>query len=384
MVKQIKKMMRKTNANIARAICITFLLVSFIPNTVLAKELAKNLSKHKPITTENKQASKIPADKDIAPTDEPASNKQATGTHETLALFDPSNQVEVNLDRPDALVIASIEQSSAALNNPADKLLKQGRQALINKDYAAALEAFQQAAAQGSANANAMLGKLYFQGLVANNLGATINDAKAFELFNKAALQHDADGQIGLSQMYAEGRGAAQDDELALHWLSLAAQQDSAEAQRRLGEIYQAGQGVEPNPVAAAAWFREAALKNEPQAQTALAISFREAQGVERDDIEAAWWFEKAAEQGNPQAQADLGMMYADGRGVHQDDTAAFKWFYQAAQQGNTLGLYRLGLSYAEGLGTDVDNVEAIRWFKKAADLGDEQAQDYLQQLGIL
>ena len=383
--------------NLAHFACISFLLLAATitqMSNVQAKDTGKNstqhATKHHQQTGQNQQAQPQQASKPVNKLTTPVENSADDSAAEsTFALFDPRNQVVVDPDRPDALTMAAKQLANTAQISPADKLLEQGRHHLVRKDYAAACKAFQQAQALGSVNANAMLGNLYLNGFINSNIAASDenvapNDAIALDLFSKAAEQGDADGQIGLGILYSEGRAVAQDDSLAIQWFALAAKQDNADAQRRLGLMYQAGRGVEADPVTAAAWFREAALKNEPLAQVALGDSFREADGVERDDIEAAWWFEKAAEQGNPQAQVNLGMMYADGRGVHQDDHAAFKWFYQAAKQGNAVGLYRLGVSYAEGLGTDINNAEAIRWLKKAADLGDEQAQNYLQQLGFL
>ena len=383
--------------NLTHFVCVSFLLlvvtIAQVSN-VQAKDIGKNSTqhylKHHQQTGQHQQPQHQQASKPASKLTTPVENSADDSAAElTFALFDPRNQVEVDLDSPDALTIAAKQLANTAQISPADKLLEQGRHHLMHKDYVAAFKAFQQAEALGSANANAMLGNLYLNGFIdgdtaASDKSVATNDATALDLFSKAAEQGDADGQIGLGILYSEGRAVAQDDSLAIQWFALAAKQDNAEAQRHLGLMYKAGRGVEADPVTAAAWFREAALKNEPQAQDALGVSFREAQGVERDDIEAAWWFEKAAEQGNPQAQVNLAMMYADGRGVHQDDNEAFKWFYQAAEQGNALGLYRVGVSYAEGLGTDIDYAEAIRWFKKAADLGDEQAQHYLQQLGAL
>ena len=387
---------------VLRFVCISFLFmasVALLENHAQAKSLTKNTTKNTAQQTHNFAAHKIdalPENKAIAPS-RALSNESAgesnnesispptSGQTETeFALFEASNQAEANLQDNDALTKAATAQANAELATPAGKLLQKGRFELKNHRYSTAFKIFQKAAQAGSAKANALIGALYFDGRIANNLNRAANDAKAHQFFSKAAEQNDSDGQTGLGNLYAQGRFVAQDDELAIKWYALAAMQDNAEAQYLLGMMYQSGRGVEANPVAAFAWFKEAALKNNPQAQAALGVSFSEAQGVERDDIESAWWFEKAAEQGSAQAQVNLGMMYIDGRGVQQNYNEAFKWFYQAAKQGNTHGLYRLGISYAEGLGIEKNNAKAMRLLKKAADLGNEPAQNYLQQQGVL
>jgi hypothetical protein len=72
--------------------------------------------------------------------------------------------------------------------------------------YADAIKAAQAAAAKGDANAEALLGKAYFEGV-----GVQRNYATALAWLNKAVAQDNADGMFILGLMYEHGWGVTQD-----------------------------------------------------------------------------------------------------------------------------------------------------------------------------
>jgi TPR repeat protein len=72
--------------------------------------------------------------------------------------------------------------------------------------YADAIKAAQAAAAKGDANAEALLGKAYFEGV-----GVQRNYATALTWLNKAVAQDNADGMFILGLMYEHGWGVTQD-----------------------------------------------------------------------------------------------------------------------------------------------------------------------------
>ena len=84
------------------------------------------------------------------------------------------------------------------------------------------------AADQGNADAQLNLGFMY-----ANGRGVPQDDGEAVTWYRKAADQGDADGQVNLGAMYQEGHGVPQDDMLAYAWVNLGAANATGDLRRR-------------------------------------------------------------------------------------------------------------------------------------------------------
>ncbi len=127
---------------------------------------------------------------------------------------------------------------------------------------------------------------------------STAEESGFVENLLERAQQGEADAQLILGVMYANGRGVPEDDAEAVRWYTLAAEQGHAAAQSNLGVMYANGEGV-------------------PE-----------------DDAEAVRWYTLAAQQGHALAQLSLGVMYATGRGVPENSITAYAWINVAAAQG--------------------------------------------------
>lgn len=90
-----------------------------------------------------------------------------------------------------------------------------------------------------------------------------------------------------------------------------------------------------------------------------------------------------AAEDGTPKAQVIVGMALMTGVGVLKNPELAVVWFTRAADQNYAPGLYQLGLSKIAGLGTAQDDSGGIALIQKAAKAGDQEAKDFLTELGM-
>ncbi|MEZ5560187.1 MAG: hypothetical protein R3E86_16785 [Pseudomonadales bacterium] len=93
----------------------------------------------------------------------------------------------------------------------------------------AARDAFEQAAAAGSAVAQAKLAHIYL-----SESDSPANAARALELFRAAADQNHPAGYLGLAYMYDSGIGVAADHAEAARLYRLAAQRGAVDAQIRL------------------------------------------------------------------------------------------------------------------------------------------------------
>ena len=93
-------------------------------------------------------------------------------------------------------------------------------------------EEYRQAAEQGNAWDQAILGVLYD-----NGDGVPEDDTEAVKWYRKAADQGDADAQFNLGLMYRKGDGITQDDVMAYMWFNLAAAQGYEYAKKNKGLI---------------------------------------------------------------------------------------------------------------------------------------------------
>jgi uncharacterized protein len=137
--------------------------------------------------------------------------------------------------------------------------------------------------------------------------GATAYNAKnysrALQEITPLARAGHADAQHLLGLMYYMGRGVALDYKQAMLWHRKAAEQGKADAQYVVGAMYYTGNAVEANPKQAVVWFRRAAEKGHAEAQLALGLMYRfQAGGLRKDKVLAYVMWNLAAASGNANA----------------------------------------------------------------------------------
>jgi TPR repeat protein len=172
-------------------------------------------------------------------------------------------------------------------------------------DYKKALPLLKNAAKQGNAMAQVLLGSMY-----KNGKGLKQNSKEAVKLFRLAAEQGDADGQYNLGTMYDIGQGVKQDYKEAAKWYQLAAEQGFADAQLRLGLMYQFGQGVGQDYKESGKWYRNAAEQGDADAQLMLGLANWFGRGVvAQDQVRAYMWINIAAANGSHEALKERDMI---------------------------------------------------------------------------
>jgi len=147
----------------------------------------------------------------------------------------------------------------------------------------------------------------------------------------KFAQEGNADAQFMLGNLYFNGEDVKKDYELAVEWFLKSAAQDFTEAQYALGVMYYEGRGVQPDTEMAVIWLTKAARKKHIRAQYLLADIYYDGVAGEGPNYEKAReWFAKAAENGDSDAMTRLGNMWENGEGVGPSKSAAVDWYYQA------------------------------------------------------
>ena len=94
----------------------------------------------------------------------------------------------------------------------------------------------------------------------------------AVEKWRLVAQTGKAEAQSLLGLMYFFGQGVKQDYPQAITWLRLAAAQGEAKAMYKLGAMHENGQGFTQDNVRAAIWFTMAAKQGHPEASDALKL----------------------------------------------------------------------------------------------------------------
>ncbi|SCC78499.1 TPR repeat [Saliniramus fredricksonii] len=198
------------------------------------------------------------------------------------------------------------------------------------RNYDKAYDYCKEAAEQGNATAQGVLGFFYSSGL-----GVERDDATAFYWYKLSAEQGNDGAQLALGTMYSSGRGVKQDDSKAFYFYKLSADQGNAYAQLNVGISYAEGSGVLQNYAEARSWFLLSALAGNMHAQFRLGQSYALGEGVEKSNKDAVRWYKRSAKQGDAQSQLNLGVIYASGDGILQNNTVAHMWFNIAAANGD-------------------------------------------------
>ena len=129
--------------------------------------------------------------------------------------------------------------------------LQKGIDAYEKNNFVAASNIFEPLAAKGDAIAQFYLGRMHMQGL--GSFKPDYNEALIFT--RKAAEQGLAEAEDLLGFLYYYGIGVAQDHKQAAEWLLKAAEQGMSEAQSNLGLLYEKGEGVPQDWVQAYKWY---------------------------------------------------------------------------------------------------------------------------------
>jgi hypothetical protein len=236
-----------------------------------------------------------------------------------------------------------------------------------------ALQALQHAADSGSAEGAHRLALVFAQGLA----GTPRNDARALELFEKAAALGNQRAQVNVGILYFRGQGVPRDLVQARAWLEKAAASNDPYALYALGRATDETLGAAAaDPVRAADLYRRAAELGHPLAALRYGLALTEGTGVKKDLVAAHKWLMYAQKNGVPEAALALGDNYArtppsrDRAANEKILQVAVTWYEAAAQAGVASAQLKLANAYVAGAGVARDPAQAQRWYFRAARQG--------------
>lgn len=244
---------------------------------------------------------------------------------------------------------------------------KEAKEAFDSEDYKTALTIAEQVT--DCNDSKILLGDLYIDGLGM----AHADFSKALGYYTDAANNNSAEAQFIIGNLYYSGRGVQQSFTTAIEWYSKAALNGHIESQTKLGEMYYRGKGIPRDYVKAAEWFTMAAENNDAKAMFFLGGMYNSNdKGVKINTLKMAELWKKSAALGYPDAEFYLGQIYLIGRGgIQKNADSAMIWIDKAAQDGSIDALFYMGeRALASG-----DKEKAVEYYQKAADKGLQKAQ---------
>lgn len=235
----------------------------------------------------------------------------------------------------------------------------------VRQSFPQAAKRYRQAAENGNADACGALGKLYQQGLELDQ-----DYDEALKWYKKGAELNSVDSEFGLGLMYSEGYGVEKDPQESLKWFQKAAQKGHDAAALNVGLAFLNGKEVETNPALAFKWFAQAAEAGSVRARFNMGVLHAEGRGVAQNYLKAAEMYQLAAEKGHDGAMLNLGKLYCDGKGLPQDYAKAAQYYRQAVDAGNFTALSNLAVLYMHGRGVSKDLAEAVSLYRRSAEAG--------------
>jgi TPR repeat protein len=196
------------------------------------------------------------------------------------------------------------------------------------------------------------------------------------EIVNQAALNGDAEAQLMLGFLYEWGYGVAFDQDEAMFWYSKAAESGSAISQYALG-LRLSEQG-ESSKEKAVEWITQSANKNLAAAQEKLAACYEFGIGLPADTSLAIDWYVKAAKGGSSEAARRLAELFDTGKYVERNGDQALMWYKSAADLGDAGAAFILASKYHNDTSDPTNESSSLYWFQRAADLGHSQGHAML------
>lgn len=256
-----------------------------------------------------------------------------------------------------------------------EELTAQGWTAYESKDYEAALAAYTEAAAQGSADALNMLGYMYWQG---NGVEVDYNQALAYYQQAIDAGYDEAFVGYRMGSIYA----AMEQYDQARETLVMAAALGDMDSTVLLGDLYREGKGVEADMNAALKWYRVHANDYQISAFRAASILYQSKRYAETATVcEKALMLKPTASSSQlATANYTLAEIYFHGMGDVAQDYAKGVAYHQAAYElGTPSSLPDLVDAYLNGWGVEADQETAWSYLEKYVETG---ADDVATRLG--
>jgi len=212
--------------------------------------------------------------------------------------------------------------------------------------------------------------------------GVVRNEAKAAQLYRKAADMGNAEAETRFAEALFDGRGVARDPAESLAWLEKAARQGNARGECDLGVMLTNGLDIAQDRAKGLEYFQAAARLGDGYAEDNLGQFAESGLISDPSSSEAYMHYLKASEMGSAWGAYNVARMHEHGIGVYKNPTEALRWYMKVASiedpdlpgqwsdlRSETGAIaaanFRIGDMYAGGNGVPKDTHEADSWYKR-------------------
>lgn len=176
-----------------------------------------------------------------------------------------------------------------------NEAIEEARRAIEREEYESASELLRPLADTGSAEAQYLLGYLYFT-------SADVDAQESYQWLEQAAAEQHPEAIFHLACSRTDGLFGPPDDEVHRTLLIRAAELGSVQAQRDLGCCYATGDDGWPlDPVLGRLWYGRAAAAGHADAQYNFGLMLLDGEGGPADPS-GDEWIHRAAAQSDPSA----------------------------------------------------------------------------------
>ncbi|RIA98213.1 kinase-like domain-containing protein [Glomus cerebriforme] len=232
---------------------------------------------------------------------------------------------------------------------------------------------------QINSNAIVLLGSFYNFGIL-----TSINEQKAFELYQYAANLENANGINKLGYCYESGIGTRINKQKALELYQKAADLGNSIGIVNLAYCYKNGIGTSINEQKAVKLFQEAANLEDSDGLTYLGNCYQHGIGIDIDYQEAFKLYQKAAKLENVNGINKLGYCHENGIGTRINKQQAFELYQRAANLGSSVAQYKIAFMYEKGDGIKKNEDQANYWYKQSAKQEDQNNQKKVKKIKSL
>jgi TPR repeat protein len=205
------------------------------------------------------------------------------------------------------------------------------------------------------------------------------------DALEERAARGDAEAQFQLGRAYFRGEGVPKDEKKAFEWIEKSAEQGNIDAINSMGYLALHGEGEARDEEQAVVWFERGVEADSPVSKLNLGLILRQGKKIKLDNEKSLELMHAAAVDGLPQAKAYLGRLYFGGdRLMGSDYEKARPFLLEAAGAGDAVCQNMLGILSRDGIGPKArfrDRKEAEAWFRKSAMQNHLKAQSNLADL---
>jgi TPR repeat protein/transglutaminase-like putative cysteine protease len=217
--------------------------------------------------------------------------------------------------------------------------------------------------------------KLEYSKLLLNTSKRESDLQAAFTWVKQAADNGNESAQALLGRMYVEGLGVKVDVPRGLELLAKQEKEKLPDAFNELGKLYRNEKSGVTDKAKAAEYFRQGAALGQREAAQALAMMLHTGDGIPRDLPQAIQYYELAIKSGYLDSMNNLAEIYRQGEdGIPRNIDRAVSLLRSAAQMGHTFAMVNLGNYYENNPAADKPEFLPLAYYLLASKYGESEA----------